>query len=75
MTFHSHDINVKNIVSALENPKVNTKLYGPDKIPANVLKLSADVVLSLNGPANSQYHQQIFVPIKVLKSCQDLTHC
>ena len=41
--FHFHRINVENIVLALMNLKIN-KSTGLDKIPANVLRLSADII-------------------------------
>jgi hypothetical protein len=41
--FHFHRINVENIFLALMNLKIN-KSTGLDKIPANVLRLSADII-------------------------------
>ena len=42
--FHFHHINIDDIVLALTNLKVN-KSTGLDKIPANVLRLSAELLL------------------------------
>ena len=41
--FHFHRINVENVFLALMNLKIN-KSTGLDKIPANVLRLSADII-------------------------------
>ena len=43
MISHFHRINVENIILALMNLKIN-KSTGLDKIPANVLRLSADII-------------------------------
>ena len=42
-TFHFHRIETDNIAFALMNLEVN-KSTGLDKIPANVLRLSADII-------------------------------
>ena len=42
-TFHFHHINAEDIALALSNIKVNNST-GLDKIPAKVLKLSADII-------------------------------
>ena len=41
--FHFHRINVENIILALMNLKINLST-GLDKIPANVLRCSADII-------------------------------
>ena len=55
--FQFHQINVENIALALMNLKTN-KSTGLDKIPAKVLKLTADIIAPSLSPIYSIYHSQ-----------------
>ena len=60
-TFRFHSIEVNNIVLALTNLKVN-KATGLDKIPAKVLRISADIIApSLTYIFNSSLYTGIYI--------------